>query len=87
MVPERELQPRAFSIMPLIWSLGSIFGPMFGGMFARPADQYPEIFGRLEFFKRYPFALPNLIACCVFFVSFMTGLLFLKASYMPTSLG
>ncbi|RAL60437.1 hypothetical protein DID88_000212 [Monilinia fructigena] len=26
MVPEKELQPRAFSIMPLVWSLGSIFG-------------------------------------------------------------
>ncbi len=28
MVPFKELQPRAFSLMPLVWNLGSIFGPM-----------------------------------------------------------
>ncbi|KAF4493362.1 tetracycline resistance TCR1 [Fusarium agapanthi] len=61
LVPERELQPRAFSIMPIVWSLGSIIGPSFGGLFAEPAEQYPQIFGHIEFFKRFPFALPNLI--------------------------
>ncbi|KXX74686.1 Protein ZINC INDUCED FACILITATOR-LIKE 1 [Madurella mycetomatis] len=78
MVPERELQPKAFSLMPLVWSIGSVFGPAFGGFFARPADQYPDLFGRIEYFKRFPFVLPNLMACGVFFISFMTGLLFLK---------
>ncbi|KAH6619767.1 major facilitator superfamily domain-containing protein [Chaetomium sp. MPI-SDFR-AT-0129] len=78
MVPERSLQPKAFSIMPLVWSIGSVFGPAFGGFFARPVDQYPSLFGNSAFFKQYPFVLPNLMACCVFFVSFMTGLLFLK---------
>ncbi|KAK1837211.1 major facilitator superfamily domain-containing protein [Podospora conica] len=78
MVPEKELQPRAFSIMPLVWSLGSVFGPAFGGFFAHPAEHYPGLFGNIEFFKKYPFALPNLMACFVFFISFMTGLLFLE---------
>ena len=78
MVPEKELQPRAFSIMPLVWSLGSVFGPAFGGFFARPAEHYPGLFGNIEFFKSYPFALPNIMACVVFFISFMTGLLFLE---------
>ncbi|KAK3310450.1 major facilitator superfamily domain-containing protein [Chaetomium strumarium] len=78
MVPEKELQPRAFSLMPLVWSIGSVFGPAFGGFFARPAEQYPDVFGHIEYFKRYPFALPNLVACFVFFISFTTGLLFLK---------
>ncbi|KAK4239880.1 hypothetical protein C8A03DRAFT_13734 [Achaetomium macrosporum] len=78
MVPEKELQPKAFSLMPLVWSIGSVFGPAFGGFFARPAEQYPDLFGHIEYFKRYPFALPNLMACFVFFISFTTGLLFLK---------
>lgn len=82
MVPERELQPKAFSLMPLVWSIGSVFGPAFGGFFARPADQFPDLFGHIEYFKRFPFALPNLMACCVFFISFMTGLLFLKVSHL-----
>ena len=80
LVPQKEFQPVAFSIMPLVWSIGSVFGPAFGGFFARPAEQYPNVFGNIEYFKKYPFALPNLVACVVFFISFMTGLLFLRVS-------
>lgn len=29
LVPHKELQPRAFSVMPLMWTIGSIFGPVF----------------------------------------------------------
>lgn len=78
MVPERELQPRAFSIMPLVWSVGSIFGPAFGGFFANPARQFPSLFGNSEFLKKYPFALPNILGSIIFLISFTTGLLFLK---------
>ncbi|EJT74507.1 hypothetical protein GGTG_08347 [Gaeumannomyces tritici R3-111a-1] len=78
MVPEREHQARAFSIMPLVWSLGSIFGPSFGGFFARPAQQYPGLFGDSVFFNKYPFALPNFVACVFFMISFITGILFLE---------
>jgi hypothetical protein len=80
LVPEKELQPRAFSIMPLVWSIGSVFGPAFGGFFARPVERrlFGGMFENIEYLKRYPFALPNLVACFVFFISFMTGLLFLK---------
>jgi len=81
MVPEKELQPRAFSLMPLVWSIGSVFGPAFGGFFARPAEQYPALFGNSWFLKKYPFALPNIVACAVFFVSCMTGFLFLKVRH------
>lgn len=78
MVPERELQPRAFSIMPLVWSLGSVVGPSFGGFFAQPAEQYPAIFGHIKFFKRFPYALPNLIATVFFLISLASASLFLK---------
>ncbi|KAK2028875.1 major facilitator superfamily transporter [Colletotrichum zoysiae] len=78
MVPEKELQPRAFSIMPLIWSVGSIFGPAFGGFFANPARRFPSVFGDSWFFNAYPFALPNLIAAVFFLVSVTTAILFLK---------
>lgn len=78
MVPQRELQPRAFSIMPLIWTIGSIFGPAFGGALASPAVRHPELFGKSAFFKKYPFALPNLVACVFFLIGLTTGVLFLK---------
>jgi len=78
MVPERELQPRAFSIMPLVWSIGSIFGPAFGGFFAGPAERFPGLFGKSAFFVKYPYALPNIIGAVVFLVSVTTAILFLR---------
>jgi MFS family permease len=62
MVPQKELQPRAFSLMPLVWSLGSVVGPSFGGFLAQPAKKFPAVFGNIEYFKRFPYALPNLVA-------------------------
>jgi MFS family permease len=81
MVPERELQPRAFSIMPLVWTLGSIFGPSFGGFFAKPAENIPSLFGHNHFLIAFPFALPNIVASVLFLIGIMTGVLFLKVSY------
>lgn len=69
--------------MPLVWSIGSVFGPAFGGFFARPAEHFPGLFGNSEYFKRYPFALPNIVCCVVFFLSCMTGLLFLQVRIAP----
>ena len=86
MVPERELQPRAFSVMPVVWSIGSIIGPSFGGFFAEPAEQYPEIFGHIEFFKKFPFILPNMILTIVFCISVTVAVLFLHVSLHYTSL-
>ncbi|KAJ5477363.1 glutamate carboxypeptidase [Penicillium diatomitis] len=77
-VPQRELQPRAFSLMPLVWTIGSIFGPAFGGALARPAEKHPELFGGIDYFKRYPFALPNIASACFFLVGITTGFLFLE---------
>ncbi|KAM0260787.1 hypothetical protein ACHAQJ_002553 [Trichoderma viride] len=78
MVTEKELQPRAFSIMPLVWSLGSVVGPAFGGFFAQPAKQFPDVFGGIELFKRFPYLLPNLLATVFFLISAASATLFLK---------
>ncbi|RKF53546.1 putative membrane protein [Erysiphe neolycopersici] len=82
MVQDKELQPRAFSIMPMIWSLGSIFGPSFGGFFAKPAEHMPRLFGHNAFFIRYPFALPNILASALFMVGITTAILFLKETHI-----
>ncbi|EPE02784.1 major facilitator superfamily transporter [Ophiostoma piceae UAMH 11346] len=78
MVPEKSLQPRAFSVMPMVWSVGSVFGPSFGGFFARPAEQFPAIFGGSVLFTKFPFLLPNLIALVFFVCSVLSALLFLE---------
>ena len=78
MVPERELQPRAFSIMPLVWSTGSIIGPIVGGTLAKPATNFPSLFGDSWYLRRFPFALPNLAACVLYVIGISTAILFLK---------
>lgn len=78
MVPYKELQPKAFSVMPLVWTIGSIFGPSFGGALANPALKYPKVFGGSGVFKSYPFALPNLVGAAFFLVGLSVGTLFLK---------
>ena len=78
MVPFKELQPKAFSVMPLVWTIGSIFGPSFGGALANPAPKYPKVFGDSRFFRTYPFALPNLVGAVFFLVGLSVGTLYLK---------
>ena len=80
LVPYKELQPRAFSIMPLVWTIGSIFGPGFGGALANPAVKFPKLFGNSWLFRTYPFALPNIVAASFFVVGLTVGFLFLKES-------
>ena len=78
MVPYKELQPMAFSVMPLVWTIGSIFGPSFGGALANPASKYPDLFDGGGLFKTYPFALPNFVGAAFFLVGLSVGILFLK---------
>jgi len=78
LVPQKELQPMAFSVMPLVWSIGSVFGPILGGALASPAKRYPKLFGENEFLIRFPFALPNLVAAVLFCIGVTTGVLFLR---------
>ncbi|KAL9618905.1 MAG: hypothetical protein Q9160_006430 [Pyrenula sp. 1 TL-2023] len=78
MVPQKELQPKAFSVMPLVWTIGSIVGPALGGSLANPAANHPGIFGKNKFFIKFPYALPNLVASLFFLIGLATGILFVK---------
>lgn len=73
---------RAYTIMPLVWCLGSIVGPMIGGNLARPCRNMPNIFPTGTIWAKYPYLLPNLFsaATCVFGV--IVGLLFLEETHV-----
>jgi MFS family permease len=79
MVPFKELQPRAFSLMPLVWNIGSIFGPSIGGALANPLDVKPgqEHTGG-SLFERFPYALPNIVSAVFFAIGITTGILYLE---------
>ncbi|KAK4953092.1 hypothetical protein LTR10_008798 [Elasticomyces elasticus] len=79
MVPFKELQPRAFSIMPLVWNIGSIFGPTIGGALANPLNVKPgEQFRNPSFLQRFPYSPPNIVSACFFAVGIIVGILFLE---------
>lgn len=78
LVPEKVLQPMAFSVMPMIWAIGSSFGPMLGGLLAVPTRTWPAVFGGNPFFEKFKFALPNIVASAFFTVGIVTGILFLR---------
>lgn len=79
MVPFKELQPRAFSLMPLVWNIGSIFGPSIGGALANPLDVKPgQDRSGGSLFERFPYALPNIVSAVFFTIGITTGVLYLE---------
>ena len=81
LVTKKEHQPRAYSIMPFVWCLGSIIGPSMGGALAMPCEAYPWLFTKGGMFDKYPFLLPNLVCVVVLVFGIATGFLFLEETH------
>lgn len=77
----KEHQPRAYSIMPFVWCLGSILGPAMGGALAQPCKNYPRLFPRDTIFDKYPFLLPNLVCTVIIVFGVLIGILFLEETH------
>lgn len=56
----------------MTYNIGIIIGPILGGILSDLAGTYPEQFGSVEFFRRYPYAAPNLLSA-FFLLSAMTS--------------
>lgn len=67
LVREKKYQQRAFVLLPMTFNIGVIIGPILGGLLADPASSYPNVLGKVELFRRLPYALPNLVSA--FFLS------------------
>lgn len=80
LVPWKELQPLAFCLMPVLWTTGSILGPILGGAMAEPVKKHPGWFSEDSIWAKYPFALPNVFIAGFFVNSLVIGILFLKVS-------
>jgi hypothetical protein len=55
-------------VLPFVWSIGTILGPMIGGLLSEPAENFPSAFSPDGLFAQYPFLLPNLV--CAGFLAF-----------------
>ncbi|TGJ83391.1 hypothetical protein E0Z10_g5377 [Xylaria hypoxylon] len=61
-IREKKYQSRAFLILPMTFNIGVIIGPILGGVLSDPANSYPDVFGNVEFFKKFPYATPNIVS-------------------------
>ncbi|KAM3504551.1 hypothetical protein MY11210_008313 [Beauveria gryllotalpidicola] len=86
LVTVKEQQPRAYTIMPMVWCIGSIVGPMIGGALARPCISYPQLFARGTIWDRYPYLLPNLFSALTVLFGVIIGLLFLDETHAKKKL-
>ncbi|KAI0132529.1 major facilitator superfamily domain-containing protein [Xylariales sp. AK1849] len=81
LVTTKEHQPRAYTIMPLVWCLGSIVGPMIGGSLAKPCENYPLLFAQGTIWEKFPYLLPNLFSAFICLVGVINGILFLEETH------
>lgn len=48
--------------MPMVSNVGSIVGPILGGLLSDPAANYPQWFGGNKWLERHPYAPPNFLS-------------------------
>ncbi|KAF5379785.1 hypothetical protein D9615_005700 [Tricholomella constricta] len=77
--------PIAFGWLPAMWSTGITLGPLIGGTLARPALEWPDTIGRIQFFHTYPYFLPCATAGGIAFISFLYAYFFLLES-LPSAI-
>ncbi|KAF3360115.1 hypothetical protein VDGD_00570 [Verticillium dahliae] len=81
MVKKPEHEPRAYSVMPFVWSIGTILGPFIGGTMADPHKSWPEAFPVGSLFYNFPYLLPNLVCAALLFVSIVLGWFLLQETH------
>ncbi|PHH83176.1 hypothetical protein CDD82_3223 [Ophiocordyceps australis] len=81
LVTKPEHEPRAFAVMPFVWSIGTIIGPCIGGTFADPHESWPRAFPKGGLFERFPYLLPNLLCAALLLVSIILGLILLDETH------
>ncbi|KAF3006700.1 hypothetical protein E8E13_009031 [Curvularia kusanoi] len=79
LITDERHQPRAYSIMPFVWCLGTIIGGALGGVLAQPALSSDAFKGTI--FETYPFLLPNVICAMVVVLGLAVGILFLQETH------
>ncbi|KAH6856590.1 major facilitator superfamily domain-containing protein [Chaetomium sp. MPI-CAGE-AT-0009] len=87
LITVKEHQPRAYAVMPLVWCVGSIVGPMIGGALAKPVDTLPSVFAPGSIWDRFPYLLPNLFSAICVSVGVVIGLLFLEETHAEKKKG
>ncbi|KAG1889689.1 major facilitator superfamily domain-containing protein [Suillus fuscotomentosus] len=72
--------PKAYSYVPIPWRIATTIGALVGGSLSRPADRFPDIFGRSELLKTYPYLLPCSISAFLILTIWLVTYIRLKES-------
>lgn len=51
---------------------------MIGGFLSDPAGHYPSLFGEIDFFVNFPYALPCIVTGSISIIGSIVGLFFLE---------
>ena len=81
LVTNPDHEPKAYAIMPFVWSVGIIVGPAVGGYFATPARSFPGSALDIDLFHRFPYLLPNLICSSLLLISIIAGFFCLEETH------
>lgn len=67
----------------MTFNIGVIIGPILGGVLSDPAESYPDLFGNVDFFLKFPYAAPNLLSAFFLFSAVLGVWLFLEEVRIP----
>ncbi|KAI1776864.1 MFS general substrate transporter [Hypoxylon cercidicola] len=81
LVSKPEHEPRAYSVMPFVWSIGTIIGPAIGGILADPHESWPNAFPKGSIFADFPYLLPNLCCAALLLISICLGYFLLEETH------
>jgi len=73
-----------FSLIFVLWTVGGSIGSVIGGSLARPSDRFPDHFTG-DFWKRYPYYLPCLVASVILAMTFLVTQIFFKETVSKKS--
>ncbi|KAF9532650.1 major facilitator superfamily domain-containing protein [Crepidotus variabilis] len=68
----------AYGYIPLMWSTGVTIAPFLGGILSKPAERWPNIFGKFDLFRSHPYFLPCAVGGGIALVTFIVAFLGLK---------
>ncbi|KAI0831192.1 MFS general substrate transporter [Trametes gibbosa] len=79
-ITDASNQAVAFSLYGLCWPLGSIIGPLMGGLLSNPATKFPQWFDT-PFLHKYPYFLPCFAAAVIAFAGCIYGYFYLGETH------